>query len=814
MLGYASHGIRSRSRLLGMEFVLVALFVGMLDVRIAVAQGAQTGTITGTVVARETGRPVAEAVVRIDGTNLSAVANAVGRFRLESVPSGSTVLVVQAPGFLEMRSPAVQVRANEASTINFEIEATPNFMDRIQVTATKSPLSIGDVAAPTTIVDRETIERRGDQRLTEAVEHVPGAFITTELGVFESVLFRGMPRVGNEFTNTLLLIDGVPQTNSGNEARVVALPINDASSIEIVRGPNSALYGRTAIGGAINVLTADPTSEPEVKIDLTGGQFGTAKGVVSASGPIRQWGGYHVSAGKERSGGYFLNKIDTDFDMGNTALFGKLKFVPDAQSFGSVSINWVGSDNSTPTNEPVLNGRLLHELDPQFERFTSFNLPGPNYHQGETRFTFNYNRQLTDWARIVETFGYRAVQLKFIEDGDFIGEPYSLANRTVTMYPFSQQADEDIYYQEARLDLTANTGTMRHAVTIGGSYERNNGKLAADFIYTDEDLFGFPDISYVNPVIPDRSLWQHDEASRVYNLGITGLFGQYIFEPTPRVVATLAGRYDRLALNATRGSAARVDDTFDAFSPKLGATFKLLGTGNDGPALNAYGAYSQAFLPPRRPSALQQADVPLNLQPEDIENYEGGLKGSLLGGRLSLEASYFYMTDDGVVLNRRQGAFFVPTNAGQRKFKGFETGAGWSPSSQVSAYLNASFYRNRYGEFVIESGSGNTVLTGNRLILAPDHIVNWGVNVRPVPFIDLTLDVKHVGNVFGNDDNTFRLDGYTLVDAAASWRRGLLRVTLSARNLFDTEYYFDGNNESADPGPSRQVLLSTSIRFR
>jgi outer membrane receptor protein involved in Fe transport len=41
-----------------------------------------------------------------------------------------------------------------------------------------------------------------------------------------------------------------------------------------------------------------------------------------------------------------------------------------------------------------------------------------------------------------------------------------------------------------------------------------------------------------------------------------------------------------------------------------------------------------------------------------------------------------------------------------------------------------------------------------------------------------------------------------------------VRVTLSARNLFDAEYYFDGNSESADPGPPRQVLLSTTIRLR
>jgi outer membrane receptor protein involved in Fe transport len=74
--------------------------------------------------------------------------------------------------------------------------------------------------------------------------------------------------------------------------------------------------------------------------------------------------------------------------------------------------------------------------------------------------------------------------------------------------------------------------------------------------------------------------------------------------------------------------------------------------------------------------------------------------------------------------------------------------------------------------------------------------------------------VKHVGETVGDDSNTFLIDGYTLVDAAATWRRGPFRVTLSARNLFDAEYYFDGNSESADPGPPRQVLLSTTIRLR
>jgi iron complex outermembrane receptor protein len=782
---------------------LIACFLGFCVLALASSAAAQT-TLNGIVVARGTDQPIAGATVTVDGTQTTVATNGLGRFEI-AAGSGAT-LVVSAPGFIEARVPAGQ------TPLTVTLEPTPNFLDAVQVTATKSAVRVGDVAAPTTVVDRETIERRNDQRLTEAIDHTPGALITTELGVFESVLLRGMPRVGNEFTNTLLLIDGVPQTNSGNEARVVALPINDASSIEVVRGPNSALYGRTAIGGVVNLLTAEPTATPELRIDLTGGQFGTAKGVFAGSGPISNWGGYYVSLGLDHSAGYWDNLVDDDFEMGNKAFFGKFKFAPDAKSVGTVTFNRVSSDNSTPTNEPVIGGVLLHDLDPQFKRFAAFNIPGPNYHQGESRVTANYTRQLTNWARVVGTFGFRDVQLKFIDDGDFIGTPYSLERQTVTMYPFSQQADEDVYYQEARLEMTKTTGRMRHSFTLGGSYEKNNGQLAADFIYTDEDLFGFPDISYVNPVIPDRSVWQHDESSRVYHLGITGLFGQYVFEPITPLTITAGGRYDRLALDATRGTAPRAEDTFDAFSPKVAATYRIAQTAAT--TVSLYGAYSQAFLPPRRPSALQPADVPLNLEPENYDNYEGGIKGSALGGKVSLEASYFYMNNTGVVLRRRQGPFFVDTNSGERKFKGFETGFGWTPTPMVSTYLNAAFYRNRFGDFVIESADGNTDLTGNRLVLAPDTIINWGMNVRPVSSVDLTFDVKYVGETVGDDENTYTIQDYALFDAAATWRRGPLRITLSGRNLFNTEYYFDGNSESADPGPPRQVLLSTTIRLR
>jgi len=304
-------------------------------------------------------------------------------------------------------------------------------------------------------------------------------------------------------------------------------------------------------------------------------------------------------------------------------------------------------------------------------------------------------------------------------------------------------------------------------------------------------------------------------------MGITGIFAQYRIEPTSRWIVTAGGRYDRLALDNTltfRAGRPRTELTFDAFSPKLSATFKLVGVEGGGrPTVNVYGTYSQAFLPPRRPNQLVPSDFPVKLNPEDIDNYEAGVKGSLLGGRVSLEGTYFHMTRDGIVIRTRQGPFFLDTNAGEQKYKGFETGVSWTVSPEASVYVNASGYRNRFGAFVIQSPRGDTVLTGNRLPISPDRVINAGAMFTPVSFIDVTVNVKHVGDVQVDQGNTFKLDPYTLVDAAVSWRRGPLRVTLSAHNLFDAEYYWNGDissGESADPGRPRQVLLTTAVLFR
>jgi outer membrane receptor protein involved in Fe transport len=387
------------------------------------------------------------------------------------------------------------------------------------------------------------------------------------------------------------------------------------------------------------------------------------------------------------------------------------------------------------------------------------------------------------------------------------------------MLPFSQQADEDIVYQELRGEFTAGTGAVKNSLIVGGSYEHNSGSLTnSEFFFTEENEDGFT-INYLNPVIPPRSEWlSFTSAPRVYHLGNTGVFFQDIFQPAPRLILTGAGRYDHLALDNQRGTGPKLEQTFEAFSPKLSATVKLAGVDASSPAtVNLYAGYSQAFLPPRAPSGLTATNVADRIQPEDIENYEVGLKGSAAGGRVSFETTFFRMKEEGVVLSIRQGPFFIPTNDGELKYKGVETGLRVAASPKVSLYVNASFYRNRFGEFVIQDEDDPTAdvsLTGNRLAISPDHVVNWGATFTPTSSTDINFDVKHVGDAATDRENTFTVPGYTLFDVAGSWRRGPLRVTLSAHNLFDEEYYWSGGSETLDPGRPRQVLLTTSFLFK
>ncbi len=784
-----------------------------------------TGIVVARVADSVTDSPLQSAVVTVEGTNLTGLTAATGLVTITGVPVGRHAVTARLVGFREGRSREFEVGTDSTARVTIRLVESPALLEHVQVTATKAPESMVDVPAMTTTITPEEISEQGDARFTEALNNVPGLINSALETQFESVMLRGMPREGNEWTNTLLMIDGIPQTDSRNSARVINLPLQDVNSVEVVEGPNSALYGRTAVGGVVNVLTPNPTSDPLFDVELQGGQFDQLGVKAAASGPVSDWGGFYVSASENQNHAYYVQPYI--FTIKASDLFAKFTFSPDHQSHGMVSINQTVSDNALPTPLPIVDGQLVSNLDPALSLFQNYNLPSSNYHQEETRATLNYERDLTPWMGGTGIAGYRHIVYQFQNDGDGVGSPFDSVAQTFTQYPFAETYSENIYYSELRFDVHPHMGQIRNDLLVGASYDYTTGFGSGVVIYTDTTTFGWT-ISYANPQnpgFPPQNTWQYlPYGGNSYNLGILGVYAQYQIDPLRRLSIIAAGRYDDAYLSNTPspgpGTTPRVSSRWNAFSPKVSATVHLVGVdaGAEVPGLrlNGYVTYSTAFVPPRTPSALNPQDS-LNLSPQYVQNYEAGFKGDAAGGRVSFDAGYFFMREDGIVVDTRVGPFYYPSNAGVENFQGFEGAVQWSPISTLALYGNVAWYHDRYGHFVIEESSGNTVLTGNRMPISPDNIENVGGTLRLPRGFGVQGNLKHVGSTYLDQGDTFLLPPYVLVDASVFWHHGAATITLSAHNLFDDRYFTMGDIElaqSVDPGAPRQILLTTTFHLR
>ena len=157
--------------------------------------------------------------------------------------------------------------------------ALPIDTDQIVITASRVPQEESRTAASATVLDRERIERLGDPLVPGLIRLTPSVAVTVQGGggLLTEVRIRGA-----ENNHTLLFIDGIRANDpaTGNFARFELLNADLASRVEVVRGPQSALWGSEAIGGVIAINGLDQPSP--ARGSLEGGSFGFRR--ASASG--------------------------------------------------------------------------------------------------------------------------------------------------------------------------------------------------------------------------------------------------------------------------------------------------------------------------------------------------------------------------------------------------------------------------------------------------------------------------------------------------------------------------------------------------
>ena len=156
--------------------------------------------------------------------------------------------------------------------------------DSIVVTATRAPLTLDEIPASITALDKAAIDRAQDIGVTELLLRTPGISIARNGGYGTSTSLRIR---GAESDHSVVVIDGVKlndPSSTGGGFNFANLLSGDIDRIEVLRGPQSILWGSQAIGGVVNIVTATPQKEIEGSFDLEAGSRDTVNARAAIGG--------------------------------------------------------------------------------------------------------------------------------------------------------------------------------------------------------------------------------------------------------------------------------------------------------------------------------------------------------------------------------------------------------------------------------------------------------------------------------------------------------------------------------------------------
>ncbi len=227
---------------------------------------AQRLSIKGTV--KDTaGNPLIGANVMIMETNFGAAANNDGRYEINNLKPGRYTLEFSSIGYKTETVTGVVLNKKPVE-LNITLRQAAVEQQQVVVTASKYAQKISDLPVSADVILSEELTRKDRTDFSQAMRYVPGVNM-----VDDQISIRGSSGyTRGAGTRVLLEIDGIPYyTGDTGEIIWEIIPVSDIQRIEVIKGAASSLYGSSAIGGVVNVITKNIPSRPVTYIK---GSFG------------------------------------------------------------------------------------------------------------------------------------------------------------------------------------------------------------------------------------------------------------------------------------------------------------------------------------------------------------------------------------------------------------------------------------------------------------------------------------------------------------------------------------------------------------
>lgn len=211
---------------------------------------AQNGIIYGTITDLQ-GNPLSGVNVILESTPLGASTNSQGNYQIPGIPDGNYTLAVSMIGYKTVKKSNLIVKDNPVKA-DFQLEEIAIQSKQVVVTAGKHEQQISELPVSASIISSNQLSQRNITSLDYALRYAPGVIMN-----LDQVSIRGSSGYSRGAgTRVLVAIDGIPMY-SGDTGEIIweIIPVTEIDRVEIIKGAASSLYGSTAIGGVINVIT-------------------------------------------------------------------------------------------------------------------------------------------------------------------------------------------------------------------------------------------------------------------------------------------------------------------------------------------------------------------------------------------------------------------------------------------------------------------------------------------------------------------------------------------------------------------------------
>ncbi|MEO0556922.1 MAG: TonB-dependent receptor [Bacteroidota bacterium] len=791
---------------------------------VALATPARSQTLSGIVTdANETPIPLANIVAL--NTPYGTASGSDGRFELSLAP-GPYDIQISAVGFATQLQ-SVRV-TDQGATLRVELADAQEALGALVVTATRDEQNLIDTPVAVTAIDGREADSAQIWGVDDLIGRVP-SYLAQEAGVgFQAIQsIRGL-QVFSETPAITVVVDGVPNV----DILAGGFTLTDIERIEVLRGPQTTLFGRNALGGVINVITRRPTATVEGYADASVGNLGLQRYAAGMRGPVSGTLFAGASAVFETRDGYFVN--DTTGTIAPRADADGATVGDETSFYGNASLRWLPSARwSVALNAKAqldasdASGFFVGAADEQiaFDTPDVLNLPRVGSHTrdiAQGALSVTYVAPLTD---VTATSTVQQIGLSFEDiassglfDSFADGEPGGRGVQTVLS-------------QELRMTTAGRDLPVQATAGLYGFLQTAREPTT--------NLISTPSF-----VVADASDLYRNVAD---NSGFAA-YGQATADLTNRLAVTLGLRYDVERREATFngfGDAVfqdgqvsefrpdtTVSGTYSALSPTAAVSYALTDAASGADA-SVYARYTRGFRAggvnaQRLPSGL---DERVTFDPEFSDNLEVGVRGQIGPRVYASLTGYSIWWDDLQFFNLVAAPFtFARENIGDARSQGIEAELSAVPVDGLRLDIALSVLDTEtavYEGFVLErlDASFEPVeidITGQRIANAPAHTAfaaaEYRVPVAPGAAVFARGSVRSVGGYFTDVQNDLRQDAYEIVDARLGAEIGRFETALWVQNLTDARPLSFGApdtsfNRRSVAGPPRTFGVTVRARY-